>query len=56
MFKKLLKRLNGAATKEEVMNVMYSTDGIDISYQREKISWQEYELLSDLVQKLYDLM
>ena len=56
MFKKFVKELIDAKTKEEVENIFYRFDGIDMMYQRDKLSWKDHELLLDLVNKLLMLM
>lgn len=56
MFKKLLKELIDAKTIEEVNEIFYRSDGVDLSYQNELLTWKEYELLEKLTQKLNSLM
>ncbi len=56
MFKKFVKELIDAKTKEEVENIFYRFDGIDMMYQRDKLSWKDHELLLELVNKLLMLM
>lgn len=56
MFKKFVKELIDAKTINEVNNIFYRSDGIDMMYQKEKLSWKDYEILEKLVQKLNDLM
>ena len=56
MFKKFVKELIDAKTKEEVENIFYRFDGIDMTYQRDKLSWKDHELLLELVNKLLMLM
>lgn len=56
MFKKFVKELIDAKTKEEVENIFYRFDGIDMIYQRDKLSWKDHELLLELVNKLLMLM
>ena len=43
-------------TKEEILSIFYRADGIDMSYQHEKITWKDHELLLDLVNRLSGLM
>lgn len=52
MFKKLLQQLIDATTEEEILNVFYKVDGIDMMYQKEKITWKEHQMLLALVNKL----
>lgn len=53
MFKKLLKEIMAAKTYEEAVKVLYREDGVDRLYQKEKIKWDEHEILFDLVAKLF---
>lgn len=53
MFKKFIKRIIEAETREDAINnVFYGEDGIDIAFQREKISWEEHEMLLSLIEKM----
>lgn len=53
MFKKFIKRLIEAKDREDaIQNVFYGSEGIDIAYQHEKITVQEFELLSALIDKM----
>lgn len=53
MFKKFIKRIIEAKNQEEAWaNVFYGEDGIDRAYQNEKISWNDYQMLLDLLNKL----
>lgn len=52
MFKKLVKRLLDATTKEEINRILYGTDGVDILFQKEKIKWDEHEILFELAGKI----
>lgn len=56
MFKKFVQELVNAKTKEEVENIFNRSDGIDMMYQKEKLSWKDQQLLLDLVNKLLELM
>lgn len=56
MFKKLLKELIEAKTVEEVNEIFYRLDGVDMSYQHGLLTWKDYEILEKLVQKLNSLM
>ena len=56
MFKKFVQELVNAKTKEEVERIFYRSDGIDMMYQKEKLSWKDQQLLLDLVNKLLELM
>lgn len=53
MFKKFIKRIIEAKDMQDAMNnVFYGDDGIDVAFQREKITWQEHEMLLALIEKL----
>lgn len=52
MFKKLLDELLDAQTSEEINSVLYRNDGVDMSFQREKISWQDHQRLFKLAARL----
>lgn len=56
MFKKFVRELVEAETEEEILSIFYRADGIDMSYQHDKITWTDHELLLDLVNKLSGLM
>lgn len=43
MFKKFLKELIEAQTMGDVLEIFYSSDGIDMAYQRDKLSWKDYQ-------------
>ena len=55
MFKRLLQEIIDAKSEEELTNIFYNENGVDMSYQREKITWKEYEMLAQLIDKLNDL-
>lgn len=53
MFKKFIQRIIEAENREDaVQNVFYGEDGIDMAYQREKISWKEHQMLLALIEKI----
>ena len=53
MFKKFIQRIIEAENKEDaIQNVFYGWDGIDMAYQREKITWKEHEMLLALIEKM----
>lgn len=53
MFKKFIQRIIEAENREDAMqNVFYGNDGIDIAFQREKISWKEYQMLLAIIEKM----
>lgn len=53
MFKKFIQRIIEAENQEDaVQNVFYGKDGIDIAYQREKITYKEHQMLLALIEKM----
>lgn len=53
MFKKFIERIIESENKEDAVNhVFYGADGIDMAYQREKITWKEHEMLLALIEKM----
>lgn len=53
MFKKFIQRIIEAENREDAMqNVFYGNDGIDIAFQREKISWRERQMLLAIIEKM----
>ena len=53
MFKKFIQRIIEAENREDAMqNVFYGNDGIDIAFQREKISWKEHHMLLAIIEKM----
>lgn len=52
MFKKLLDRMLKAETNEEIESVLYAADGVDMMYQKEKITWADHERLFKLAERL----
>lgn len=53
IFKKFIQRIIEAENREDAMqNVFYGNDGIDITFQREKISWKEHQMLLAIIEKM----
>ena len=63
MFKKFIERIIAAQDREDaIQNVFYGTKyddegritefGIDMAYQRERITWKEHEMLLALIEKM----
>ena len=53
MFKKFVERIIAAENREDaIQNVFYGIDGIDMAYQKEKITWKEHEMLLALINKM----
>lgn len=53
MFKKLLQRIIDAETQRAAWdNVFYGNDGIDMMYQKEKITWKEHQMLVQVIERM----
>lgn len=53
MFKKFIQRIIDAKNKEDAINnVFYGENGIDMAFQRDKITWKEHEMLLALIEKM----
>lgn len=53
MFKKFIQRIiESKDRKDAIENVFYGEDGIDMAYQREKITWKEHQMLLNLIDKM----
>ena len=52
MFKKLFDEMLAATTEEELNSILYRKDGVDLSFQRERLSWADHERLFNLAGKL----
>lgn len=53
MFKKFIQRIIEAENREDaIQKVFYGADGIDMAYQKEKISYKEHQMLFDLINKM----
>lgn len=53
MFKKFVQRIIEAENREDaIRNVFYGTDGIDMAFQKEKITWKEHQMLLSLIEKM----
>ena len=52
MFKKLLDELLTAQTEEEITHILYKQDGVDLSFQREQITWEDHQRLFKLASRL----
>lgn len=52
MFKKFVKELLAATTSDEISEILYRADGVDRMFQKEKIKWDEHEILFDLAGKM----
>ena len=45
MFKKFVKALVEATTSSEIYEILDGIDGVDMMFQREKLKWEDHELL-----------
>lgn len=53
MFKKFIERIIAAENREEAINkVFYGADGIDMAYQKDKITYKEHQMLLNLIEKM----
>lgn len=53
MFKKFIQMIIESKDREDaIQNVFYGINGIDMAYQREKITWKEHQMLLALIEKL----
>lgn len=53
MFKKFVQRIIEAKDRQDAIdNVFYGADGIDMEFQREKITWKEHQMLLALINKM----
>lgn len=52
MLKKFLQEIIDAQSEEELMDTFYREDGIDIMYQKEKLSWKDHQMLLALINKM----
>lgn len=51
-FKKLVQRLAACRTHHDIAAFLFDQNGVDIAYQREKITWKEHELLFELAARI----
>lgn len=53
MFKKFVARIIEAENRQDAIDkVFYGKEGIDIAFQKEKISWKEHQKLLALIEKM----
>lgn len=53
MFKKLLQRIIDSENREDaIKNVFYGDNGIDVAFQKEKITWKEHQMLLAIIEKM----
>lgn len=52
MFKEFLREIIAAETEEEMINIFSRSDGIDMMFQKQKLSWEEHQMLLALINKL----
>lgn len=53
MFKKFLQKIINSENKEAAINnVFYGENGIDMAFQKEKISWNEHQMLLAIIKKM----
>ena len=54
MFKKFVRMLLEASTEQEVNNVLYGENGVSKSFEKDKIKWDEHEMLFRLAGRICD--
>ncbi len=53
MFKKFIQRIIDSENREDaIKNVFYGSDGIDMAYQQDKITWRDHQMLLALIEKM----
>lgn len=52
MFKKFVKLMLQATSSEEIEDVLYGENGVDRMFQKDKLKWEEHEMLFELAAKL----
>lgn len=53
MFKKFIQRIIEAENREDaIQTVFYGEDGIDMAFQKEKITWSEHQMLLKLIERI----
>lgn len=52
MFKKFVKLMLQATSPEEIEDVLYGENGVDMMFQKDKLKWEEHEMLFELAAKL----
>ena len=52
MFKKLVKLLLAAENESDIENALYGENGVDNLFQKDKIKWDEHEMLFCLAAKI----
>ena len=49
---KCLQAIIDANSEKKFMGIFYRKDGIDMMYQKEKLSWKDHQMLLALINKL----
>lgn len=53
MFKKFIERIIASENREDaIQNVFYGENGIDMMYQKEKITYKDFTMLLALIEKM----
>lgn len=53
MFKEFIQRIIASENHEDALqNVFYGAYGIDMAFQRGKITWKEHRMLRKLIEKM----
>lgn len=56
MFKRFTYLIAIARNKNELNEIFYGMDGIDMQYQKGKLSWDDHQTLLKLIGKIAKLM
>ena len=57
MFKRFIQRIIESENRQDAIeNVFCGPEGIDMAYQREKITWKEHQMLLQLIQKIWPVI
>ena len=52
MFRKFVEEILKAETYDALMDIFYREDGIDMCFQRKKITWKDHQTLLGLIDRL----
>ncbi len=52
MFRKFVEEILKAETYDALMDIFYREDGIDMCFQRGKITWKDHQTLLGLIDRL----
>ena len=52
MFKKFVKEICETEGRDALLDIFYRIDGVDMMFQRRKLSWDEHQMLLGLIVRL----